>query len=330
MRSLLLAALVASPCFAASQGDWFASLYTGEGTELRADERVFTLFAIFNATGFDVGPVTRKDPVPRFVYHPVRQAVRARVIGGDADVKRAAEEFFDKHPAALRRYLAWSVSAGQPPFKDAPKGKELADLKGFEAVLAKAWASWKLDEAMGTVQGDYRKVLKTYLAGLDAPLVKAKAILKVPENGPQTLLVANLLDVQDSARGVQGDGEVVLVVGPADKPNVEGALREYARVILEPAVNAKVGGWSGGAALLKEAQLAGCTDQTVAEYAGSLLGEAVALKAMDASDAAYEAAAARGYFGMKDLARAFDDGKAVETWLLDALQKAEARRPAKK
>ncbi len=334
MRSIFSAALilVASPALAASEGDWFASLYTGEGIELRADERVFALFAVFNALGFDQGPVSRKEPVPKVNYHPVRQQVRARVIGGDPDVRKLADEFLDKHPATLRTYLTWAVQGSPPPFATAPKSKEkdLADLKGFEAVLAKAWAGWKLGELMGTVQGDYRKSLKGYLGAIDAPLVKARQILKVPDNGPQSLLVVNLLDAQDVVRGVMGEGEIVLVVGPSDKPNVEGLLREYARVIIDPVVARKAGLWGGGAQLLKEAQVSGATEQTVGEYATGLLTYAVALKAMDANDAAYDAAQAKGYFGIKDISKMFDDGKPLDAWVLDALAKAETRRPAAK
>lgn len=334
MRSTLCALLmlVASPAFAASEGDWFASLYTGEGIELRADERVFALFAVFNAIGFDQGPVSRKEPVPKVNYHPVRQQVRARVIGGDPDVRRFADDFLDKHPAALRNYLTWAVQGSPPPFAAAPKSKEkeIAELKGLEAVLAKAWTGWKLSELMGTVQGEYRKSLKSYLAAIDAPLVKARQILKVPENGPQSLLVVNLLDTQDMVRGVMGEGEIVLVVGPSDKPNVEGLLREYARVLIDPVVAKKVSGWGGGAQLLKEAQVSGATEQTVGDYATGLLTYAVALKAMDAPDAAWEAAQAKGYFGIKDIGKMFDDGKPLDGWMLDALAKAETRRPAKK
>jgi len=233
LTTALCVLLLASPSFAASEGDWFASLYTGEGIELRADERVFALFAVFNALGFDQGPVSRKEPVPKVRYHPVRQQVRARVIGGDPEVRKVADEFFDKHPAALRSYLTWAVMGSPPPFASAPKSKEkeIADLKGFEAVLARAWTGWKLDELMGTVQGEYRKSLKSYLTAIDAPLAKARTILKVPENGPQSLLVVNLLDTQDEVRGVMGDGEVVMVVGPSDKPNVR---RTVARVRPRP------------------------------------------------------------------------------------------------
>ncbi|MBK7863424.1 MAG: hypothetical protein IPJ65_33445 [Archangiaceae bacterium] len=328
--SMILAASApaAAPAPAAAQGDWFASLYTGEGIELRADERVFALFAVLNAVGFDQGPVSRKEPVPKVNYHPVRSQVRSRVIGGDAEVRRAADSFLDAHPVALKRYLQYAVSGSPPPFTGAPKAKDLQDLKGLDTVLAKAWAGWKLDELMGTVQGEYRKVLKGYLSSIDGPMQKAREILKVPESGHESVLVVNLLDAQNEVRGVQTDAETVLVVGPADKPNVEGLLKEYARVNVDPVVSKKAAAWSNGAQVLREAQLAGATEQSVADYASGLVATAVALKAMDANDAAYEAAANRGYFGAKDIAAMFEGGKPLDGWVNDALARAEAKRPS--
>ncbi|MCA2982079.1 MAG: hypothetical protein INH37_27715 [Myxococcaceae bacterium] len=333
MRALLptlVAALVSTEALASSQGDWFASLYTGDGIELRNDERVFALFAIFNAMGFDQGPVTRSNPIPKVVYHPVRQAVRGRVIGGDVDVRKAADAFFDAHQVPLQRYLSYVVGTSQPPFGSGAKAKELQDLKGLEVVLQRAWTGWKLDELMGQVQGDYRKALKGYLSVLDGPLARARATLKTPE-AQEALLVVNLLDAQDSVRAVLGEnGEAFLIVGPSEKPNVEGLVREFARLSIEPQVAKKIAGWGGGAQVLREAQLAGVADQSVQEYATSLLTLAVALRAMDAPDAAWEAATARGYFGLKAVAKLFDDGKPVETWLLDAMQRVETSRPGPK
>ncbi|MBX7114420.1 MAG: hypothetical protein K1X64_08830 [Myxococcaceae bacterium] len=330
LLSCVFTVVAASPAVAATEPDWFSSLYTGDGMELRADERVFALFAVLNATGFDAGPVTRTEPVPKVNYHPVRALVRTRVIGGDPDVRKAADAFLDAHPTALKKYLGYVVSAGPAPFSAGSKLKDVAELKGLETVLARAYTGWKLDEVLAQVQGDYRKALKAYLASVDAPLAKARATLKVPDSAPPSVMVMNLLDAQDTVRGVQGDNEVVLVVGPAEKPNVEGVVREYARVFIDPLVSKKVAGWAGGAALLKEAQVAGAPDQTPAEYASSLLGTALALKAINATDAQYDAAQARGYFGVKEIAKMFDDGKPVEGWVLDALARADARRPARK
>lgn len=329
--SLILAATApaAAPAPAAPvQGDWFASLYTGEGIELRADERVFALFSVLNAVGYDSGPVTRKEPVPKVMYHPVRQQVRSRVIGGGDDVRKAADTFLDAHPVALRKYLAYAVSSSPPPFASGTKAKDLQDLKGLEAVLGKAWTGWKLDELMGTVQGEYRKVLKSYLTAIDAPMTKARDLLKVPEGGQQSVLVVNLLDAQNEVRGVQTDAEIVLVVGPADKPNVEGLLKEFARVMVDPVVAKKAGAWTNGAQVLREAQVAGATEQNVQDYASALVATAVALRAMDANDAAYDAAANRGYFGAKDIAAMFDGGKPLDGWVADAFAKAEAKRPS--
>jgi hypothetical protein len=327
---LVSTAVLPAEARAATQGDWFASLYTGEGVELRNDERVFTLFALFNALGFDQGPVTRTQPVPKVNYSPVRQLVRGKVIGGDPEVRKAADAYFDAHPASLGKYLSWAVQADAPPFAAGAKAKDLADLKGFEQVMAKAWTGWKLDEVMGQVQAEYRTSLKRYLTGVDAPLQRARALLAVPESA-EVLLVVNLLDAHDQVRAVRGErGEAFLIVGPSDKPNLEGVLKAFAALSVGPAAEKLVGKWAGGAAVLREAQLAGATESTVAEYATALLSLAAALKAQEAGDAAYEAAAARGYFGIKDVAKLFDDGKAVETWLLDAMGKVETRRPAKK
>ncbi len=330
VRLLALLVLVASPAFASSKGDWFASLYTGEGVELRNDERVFTLFAIFNAMGFDQSPITRKDPIPKVIYHPVRQQVRGRVIGGDPEVRKAADAFFDAHPTALRKYLSYVVASDTPPFAAGAKSKDLQELKGLEQLLAKAWTGWKLDELMGTVQGEYRKVLKSYLSGTDFPISRARALLKVPEN-TEALIVVNLLDAQDQVRAVQGEsGEAFVIVGPSDKPNVEGVIREFSRLWVEPAVARQVGKWSGGVAVLREAQLAGATEQSLQDYATATITSAIALRATEANDAAFDAYAARGYYGIKDISKLFDEGKSLDTLVLDAMQKIETRRPAKK
>ncbi len=329
-RLAALSLVLSSVSLAAPKNDWFASLYTGEGVELRNEERVFALFAIFNAAGFDQGPVTRKDPVPRVAYHPVRQLVRSRVIGGDPDVKRAADAFFDAHPTALRRYLSYAVASEPPPFSAGAKAKDLQELKGLEAVLAKAWTAWKLEEVLNTVQAEYRQTLKSYLSVTDFPLQRARTLLKTPES-QEVLIVVNLLDANDEVRAVSGEaGEVFIIAGPSDKPNVKGVIREFTRLAIEASVAKAVTKWGGGVAVLKEAQLAGAPEATLQEYAAGAISEAVALRATEANDAAFDAAHARGYFGIKDISRLFDDGKNLDSIVTDALQKLETRRPAKK
>lgn len=331
LRVLAAFFVVLTASSARAEADWFASLYTGEGTELRADERVFTLYALLNAMGYDEGPVTRQFPLPRHQFHPVRAQVRQKLLAADPEVRKQANAFFDAHPKPIDAYLAYTVQSAAPPFSTGAKAKELQDLKGLESLLQSVHAKWKLQDLMAQVQSEYRKALKPYLTAVDAPMAKAKKLLRVPENGPQSLLVMNLLDAENKIVGVQGEGEVVLVVGPSAKPDVQGVVAEYARVFLEPQVAKKAqSGWAGGSLLLREAQAMGAKETTVGQYATALFTQAVALRSMDAPDAAYEALAQKGYFGVKDIAQKFDEARPVDAWALDALQKAETRRPAKK
>jgi hypothetical protein len=183
---------------------------------------------------------------------------------------------------------------------------------------------------MASVQVDSRKALRAYLTGTDFPLNRARLALKIPETN-EALIVVNLLDSQDQVRAVLGEnGEAFLIVGPSDKPNVEGVIREYARLYVEPQVARQVGKWSGGVAVLKEAQLAGVTDESLQDYATAAICTALALRASEAPDAAWEAANSKGYFGIRDIARLFDEGKPLDAIVMEAMQKLETRRPAKK
>ena len=328
----VLSVLAATSAFAADgESDWFASLYTGEGIELRADERVFTLYALLNAMGYDEGPVAREFPLPRYQFHPVRQQVRTKLLSAPPDVRDQANAFFDSHAKPVEHYLRYALHSAPPPFTSGAKAKELQDLKGLEGLLKATWTQWKLDDLMAQVQGEYRKGLKAWLVAVDEPMLKARKLLSVPANGPQSMLVLNLLEAENRVTGVMGDGEVVLVVGPSSRPDVPALLAEYARVFVEPKVAKKAqGSWGGGAILLREAQLLGAPEKTVGEYATTLFTQAVALKATNAPDSAYDALAQKGYHGVKDIALQLEDGKPVEAWALDALKKAETRRPARK
>ena len=101
----------------------------------------------------------------------------------------------------------------------------------------------------------------------------------------------------------------------------------YDELPCERAVAKKVSGWSAGPQVLREAQVSGASEQNVADYAAGVIAEAVALRAMESNDAAYDAAANRGYFGGKDIAALFD-GRPVDGIVLDALAKVEAKRPS--
>ena len=311
--------------------DWFASIYTENGTELRADEGVFALYALLNAMGYDDAPVARQHPLPRYQFHPVRAAIRQSLLAADPEVRSEASAFFDAHPQPIARYLAYAVRSSPPPFSSGARARELQDLAGLEGLLRSAYTRWHLGELMAEVHGEYRKAVRAYLPLLDRPLLEARKLLRIGDSGPRLVVILNLLEAENRASAVLGDGEVAVVVGPSSRPNLEGVLTEYARVLVEPAVAHKAErAWAGGAGLLRDAQLAGAAETTVGAYATALIARAVALRALDAPEAAYDAVAQRGYFGVKDIAQKLDEQRPIEAWAIDALQRAETRRAARK
>jgi len=327
LRVLALQALLAASAQGAGEPDWFASLYTAGGLELRPDDRVFTLFALFNAVGFDQGELARREPVPRVVYTAVREQVRARVASGDPEVRALADEFFDAHPGSIAKYLSAAVQGRPPGFEPPPAAGEL---KGLSPILAKAWTGWALDALIAEAHDSQREALKGWLPLLDAPIGRARAALRLPGTLRLTV-IGNLLDAPDAVRvAAASPGELFIVVGPSEAPSVEAMVRELARAQLAPVIARQVDRWEMGSRVLREARAVGAQETSVREFAISALSTAVALKAIDASEAQWAAAAAGGYQGIKDAAELLDDAKPLDGWALDAMHTLETRRPAKK
>lgn len=326
IRVLVLQGLFAQSALAATEGDWFASLYTSGGVELRPDNGVFTLFSVFNAVGLDHGAIVRSNPVPKTSYPKVRELVRSRVLGVEAEVRRAADAFLDAHQIPLDRYLAYALSIDAPSFDHPPASGEL---KGLDQLLRQAWTGWRLEELVSDAQAAQRQALKAWLPVLDEPLGRAKEALRSP--GVEVVLIVNLLDAPDTARAVAGGvGRIFLIVGPTASPDVELIIRELARFLIEPLVARQAGRWAAGRAVLLEAQQAGAREKTVEALATQALSTAVALKAVGAAEARWDAASSGGYFGIRDAAKLLYDAKPLDGWVLDAMHKLETRRPAKK
>jgi hypothetical protein len=310
-----------------AESDWFASIYTPDGVELRADSRVFTLFALLNRAGYDAGPVRRQYPVPSYRYPPARVRVREALASAEPAVLQRAQAFFDAHPLPLERYLAMAVRMED----EAEVPAELRELEGLEPLLDLVEAKWPVPVLRTETFDDYRSVMRSYLAVLDAPLQRAQRLLRVPERGPGVRVVVNLLGEEGWVRGARTREGVAVVVGPGKTPEIERVMWEYARLMLPPRVGEQAQArWAAGSALLKEAQSLGAREATVGEYAVALLSRAVALAALEAPDSAYEAASREGYFGLKALAGSFADSRPVDAWALEGLARVGTGRPLRK
>ena len=294
--------------------DWFTRVYSPGGLEVRADSRVFTLFALLNRLGYDAGAKYREHPVPAFRYGPARTRVREALAAASPAVVAEAQAFFDAHPVPLEDYLARLLGGADAP--GAARG-----LDGLEPLLDRVEAEWPMAALREETLESYRAEQRAWLPLLDAPLQQAARLLGMAEGKPALEVVVNLLDAEGSLRRVDTGRGWVLVVGASTRrPEMEPVVREFARGVLSSRMGSRLEGrWTSGPGVLQEARVAGAGESTVGEYGVALLSRALALVATKAQEAAYEAAGRQGYFGLKTLARSFEDSRPVDAWALEGL-----------
>ncbi|ADO72106.1 uncharacterized protein STAUR_4326 [Stigmatella aurantiaca DW4/3-1] len=310
-----------------AQQDWFASVYTPGGIEVRADARVFALFALFNRTGYDTGTLRREHPVPAWQYPPSRARVRQGLSGAEPSVLQRAQAFFDAHPLPLEHYLAATVFMED---EDAPA--EPRELAGLEVLLDRVEEHWPVPALRAETFPDYRAAMRAYLPLLDEPWRRTHRLLHLPEGKPLLRLVVNLLDAEGQVHGFRTrQGAVVVVVGPSRTPALEKVMWEYARALLPTRIGEQAQArWAVGPTLLREAQARGARETTVGAYAVALLSRALALSALAAPPSAYEDAGREGYFGLQELAGSFDNPRPVDAWALEGLARIGSERPSRK
>lgn len=326
----LAATLLLLPRAGRASSDWFASVYSPKGVEVRADERLFTLFATLNALGYDEAPVVRRDPVPKRAFSPVRVKVREALATLDPKLKDKVSAFFDAHPLPLARYVAYTAQLGPAPSFTAPAGVQPAELAGFEKQLAQVYEAAKVHELFAQVQEAYRADTKAYLGQLDEPLSKARKLLHDPPG--RAIVAVNDLDGQGAAQAVPVGAESLLVLGPSKEPNVQGVVRAYARLVLDPVVARRAGALRGAAdqaAVVRGS--GGPALEGAADYASELLARAIAIKVASTDPAGDEQAALeQGFAGIKDAVRAVDElGKGerpLEQSVPDVLARIELHR----
>ena len=304
---LLAALTLVAPNARAATGDWFTQVYSPGGVEVRADERLFTLFALLNALGYDEAPIVRKEPVAKRELSPVRVQVRQALATLDPAVTEKVSAFFDAHPAPLSDYVAYVLQLDAAPTFTAPAGAHPKALAGFEKQLAAVYEAGKLHEVFAQVQSGYRASTEAYLSAVDGPLGAARKLLRDP--AVRAVVAVNDLDGRGITHAVALDDGAFLVIGPSGKPDVEAAVRAFARVVLDPVTGRKASALKGAAdqaAVVRGS--GGPALEGAAEYESELLARAIAIKVAAAdANAAEEQALKQGFAGIKEAVKLVDD-----------------------
>jgi hypothetical protein len=223
------AALMARPARAASDHDFYLSLLGDSGVEVFSDERLYALFAAFNALGYDQGPAVRKEPIPRASFTPLRVATRAQIQMSVALQKRF-QDFFDAHPSSRDAYIGYVLTLGPAPAftptsSGSPKGKSLA---GFEKLLAAHETEAHVAQVYQSLTPQLRGALKSALAELDSPCRAADKFLAPATSAASVAL--NVLDDPTLYAVVEVGSTPTAIAGvnPGKSADVASAVEAYA------------------------------------------------------------------------------------------------------
>ncbi|HWV37141.1 MAG TPA: hypothetical protein VN033_01570 [Vulgatibacter sp.] len=341
----LVPALVVSlvvPAMASAQ-DWASTIYSEGGVELRIDERIFTLYAALNELGLDDAPVTRRDPLPKREFDPVRRQVRDAIVM-NPDLRARFEAFFDQHPLPLRAYVAYTLALGDAPaFKLEGKGPAGSEsLKGFEALLAEFYGSARIKEIYAKLVDGQREVLKRFRTGVDAPIAEIRKALekKADDDAPQVVVVVNLLDGRGASHGIAMDEEIYLVVGP--EAAGEGPIdplpiaRAFARAELQPMAKGKGAALKGSRELVRTLQAFYPVGSNVDDWVIENLARTVAIKAVVSGDQvgkAMDEEMNNGYVLVRELNRGLaifaKANKPLDAFVADFLREIDASKLAR-
>jgi len=231
-------ALWAPPAVSASDHDFYLSLLGDSGIELFSDERLYALFAAFNALGYDNGPLVRRDPISRASFTPLRTATRAQ-IQMSVPLQKRFQDFFDAHPQSREAYIAYTMSLGPAPaFAPSGTAKGKASLVGFEKLLAAHEAEAHVAQVYQTLAPQLRDLLKGALVQLDPACKSADKFL--PPSTAAASVAANVLDDPSAEAVVEVGSSVTGVAGlaPGQHADLSSAVAAYASARAVPALAA--------------------------------------------------------------------------------------------
>lgn len=231
---------------AAAQWSKGGSLFTQDGVEISVDARVFTVFALLNAVGYEHETIHGQPPLRPPQFSEARKGARNR-MGRPGAAVRSFEEVVKKNPGEASTYVEAALRLGNPPRFTAPKGAPK-----LSAEMAPLMDSWFNEEGGAAiyrqVAGELTEEQKKILDPLDAlgkklreaaRMVSDEDALLEEDVGPsgRVVVILNELDAHGTLQRVPVGDVTYIVAGPrADKKAtdavVDAAAVAFARTLV--------------------------------------------------------------------------------------------------
>lgn len=215
-----------------------SGLFSSEGIETRADQRLFTLFSLFNAMGYNREGKRGPKPLEAPLFSPLRQDVRTTLFAKKIDDK-AARTFIAANPKPVDFYIDLVLQLGLPPEFQAPENAstELSEL----SKILKAYYAERGAEVFKAYESRLRESAKVWLKEVDGVSLNARKTLRLSddvdfdleeeesgdfteeeEEGLRLVVMANPLDAHGTSYYVAHKDIHYLVLGPT-KGNAQSA-----------------------------------------------------------------------------------------------------------
>lgn len=313
VRWLAVIALIALavPVARAEDEDLTASVFTESGYEIRRDERLFTLYSLFNVAGYDRAEEPRAQPFPRRAFHPIRASLRDTLAPLSVKLRGPVDQYLDAHPQPIETYLAAALTLSDDADFRA-KDALPAELSGLDKTLGEFSKATKLPKISAQFGGDFRAEFKRLRDAADGPFSKLRALYRLKEDdAPALALVPMPLEGPRQAYAFRvADGSHVVVFGlPATGAvDLGPALEAYGRVLAEAAVaEAKVDGLKEAVDQLKTSGVLGVSVTPASILAESLRIAVAAKLGSKEAAAEVEASPRKALFFARDFLKALDE-----------------------
>jgi hypothetical protein len=292
LRFIVVVGLVLA-AVAPARAQWSsASVFTEDGVELGVEPRLFALYAILNAAGYDVETIRGPLPLERPKYSVTREKLRQNV---GRSTSPELLKLIEKNPVSVQEYAAAVLELGPAPrFDDKAATSPLAKAL---AVQLREWFNEEGGSALlRNANEEARTAQKRLLPALDAAIKGTTKLVRLGDTSDQLLddaggatgrvaIVLNDLDAAGTlfvlqAPGPNG-GTTGIITGPSrgaadDDAILDAAVFAYAKTLVaaETAKVAAAGTLIEGFAKLAEPARKELVDEK--GYARSLLACTVA------------------------------------------------------
>lgn len=190
--------------------------------EARADERLFTLYAALNASGYDEGI---KEPAP------VREAVRGKMGDVPLKVMEPFRKFRSEHPQGLDAYITYVFTLAAPPTFAEQRAPDRLDR--LNRILADFYSAARIEELWKTHREDHAKAADAFASAGVPVMGKVMDYLRVTEvPAARIVLVPNLLDAPGQGYLVRTGDVTSLVIGTTGAPDRLAVARLTARLLI--------------------------------------------------------------------------------------------------